>query len=157
MEIKRYFLSRSDNTRRMEKIDKIEYIVITSSKYYGFSALKNRNVIEKIKYKQDKELSCHYIIDVKGNILNIIPEKESAICTHNVDIDSKSISVMLTINDDGEYSKEELKSLKKLVHRLIKKYEINKENVLREYDINYSRRPNIFTDEPILLYELVND
>ena len=155
MEIKRYFLSRSDNTRRMEKIEKIEYIIITSSKYNGFSALKNRNIIEKIKYKQDKELSCHYIIDTRGCVLNIIPEKESAICTHNVDIDNKSISIMLTINEDGDYTENELKSLEKLVHKLNKKYDLKKENVIMDYDINCSRRPIILVDEPILLSELI--
>lgn len=156
MEIKRYLLTRSDNTRRMEKMDRIEYIVITSSKYKGFSSLKNRNVIEKIKYKQDKELSCHYIIDTNGVVLNIIPDKESAICTHNVDIDSKSISIMLTVNDEGNYNEVELKALKKLLNKLVKKYRIKNENILREYDVNLSRRPTVFVDEPILLYELVN-
>ena len=155
MEIKRYFLSRSNNTRRMEKIESIEYIVITSSRYNGFSALKNRNIIEKIKYKEDKEISCHYIVDLSGNILNIIPEKEKAICTNNVDIDSKSISIMLTINDIGEYTSIELMSLKKLLYKLMKKYNIEKENVLFEYDVNCSRRPSILVDEPVLLYNLI--
>ena len=82
MDIKKYYLTKSNNTRRKEKMCNIEYIVITSSKYNGFSALKNRNIIEKLKYKEDKEFSCHYIIDTDGKKLNIIPEKERAICTH---------------------------------------------------------------------------
>lgn len=156
MEIKRYFLTKSDNTRRMEKMEKIEYIIITSSKYKGFSALKNRNVIEKLKYKQDREFSCHYIIEKKGNIVNIIPEKECAICTHNVDIDSKSISIMLTIDNEGKYTCDEMDSLKKLLKKIIRKYNIKSDNILYEYDINCSRRPLDLADEPILLYELVH-
>lgn len=155
MEIKRYFLSRSNNTRRMEKIESIEYIVITSSRYNGFSALKNRNIIEKIKYKEDKEFSCHYIVDLKGNILNIIPEKEKAICTNNVDIDSKSISIMLAIDEKREYTSVELMSLRKLLYKLMKKYKLEKENIVLEYDVNCSRRPFTLVDEPVLLYNLI--
>lgn len=156
MEIKKYYLTKSDNTRRMEKMKNIEYIVVTSSRYKGFSSLKNRNVIEKIKYKEGKEFSCHYIIDCTGNILSIIPDNEKAICTHNTDIDDRSISIMLSLNSDGTYSKEEIKSLEKLIHKLMKKYNILNSNVVREYDVNLSRRPIKFTDESILLYEIVN-
>lgn len=156
MEIKRYLLSKSNNTRRKEKIERVEYIVITSSKYKGISALKNRNIIEKIKYKEDEELSCHYIVDLRGGILNVIPENERAICTNNVNIDSKSISIMLTINDKGEYTENEMKSLKKLIHKLVKKYNIKKGKIVTEHDINNSRRPVILSDEPIMLYYLLN-
>ena len=46
MKIKKYYLTKSDNTRRMEKIEKVKKVIITSSKYRGFSGLKNRNIIE---------------------------------------------------------------------------------------------------------------
>lgn len=156
MEIKRYYLTQSENTRRMEKTDIIEYIIVTSSKYNGFSALKNRNVIEKLKYKQDKEFSCHYIIEGNGRVLNIIPDKERAICTGNIDIDDKSISIMLTLNKDGKYEEAQIYSLKRLIKKLMKKYDIDDEHVLREYDINCSRRPAIFADESIILWEIIH-
>ncbi len=154
MELKRYYLTKSDNTRRKEKLEGIKYIVLTSSKYSGFSALKNRNIIEKLKYKEDKEFSCHYIIDTSGLVLNIIPEGERAICTRNENFDSKSISIMLCLDKNSDYTKEELNALKKLIIKLRNKYSIKEENVVREYDVNSSRRPIKFVDESILLYEI---
>lgn len=155
MEIKRYFLTRGDNTRRKEKMVNIEYIVITSSKYKGFSALKNRNTIEKIKYNKEKEFSCHYIIDTNGEILSIIPDNEMAICTKDYNFDSKSISIMLCINEKGKYERKELLALKNLLNKLSKKYNINKENIVYEYNVNFSRRPTILVEEPILLNEII--
>lgn len=156
MNIKRYYLTKSLNTRRMEKMDSIDKILITSSKYNGFSALKNRNVIEMGKYKEEEEFSCHYIIGLKGEIINIIPEDEISIPTRGIDDDS-TLSIMLCIDKEGEYTKEELFSLKKILHKLIKKYKIKEENVLLEKDINNSRRPKIIVDEPVLLYDMIKD
>ena len=156
MDIKKYYLTKSLNTRRLEKMNEIKYIIITSSKYNGFSALKNRNIIEKLKYKEDKEFSCHYIIDIDGKILNIIPEKEKAICTRNNNYDDKSISIMLTLNKDGNYDESEILSLSELLNRIKKKYNIKNDNVLTEFEVNSSRRPVIFCDEPILLWQINN-
>lgn len=157
MDIKKYYLTQSYNTRRMEKINEAKYIVITSSKYKGFSALKNRNIIENIKYKEEKEFSCHYIIDIDGSIVNIVPETEMAICTKDYNIDNNSISIMLALNKQSDYEEEQIYALKKLIHKLIKKYNIDKKNVIREYDVNASRRPEFFVDEYIMLWEIVHN
>ena len=157
MNIKKYYLTKSLNTRRFEKMKEIKYIIITSSKYNGFSALKNRNIIEKLKYKEDNEFSCHFIIDINGTILNIIPEREKAICSRNINYDNKSISIMLTLNKNGKYEKEELISLKKLIHTLKRRYDIKSENILTEFDINGSRKPILFCDEPILLWQIIKN
>ncbi len=156
MNIKKYYLTKSLNTRRFEKINEVKYIIITSSKYKGFSALKNRNIIEKLKYKEDKEFSCHYIIDTDGTVLNIIPEKEKALCSRIANFDDKSISIMLTLNKNGNYDELEIFSLAKLINSIKKRYNIKSENVLTEFEINSSRKPILFCDEPILLWQINN-
>ena len=156
MNIKKYYLTKSLNTRRFEKINEVKYIIITSSKYKGFSALKNRNIIEKLKYKEDKEFSCHYIIDTDGPVLNIIPEKEKALCSRIANFDDKSISIMLTLNKNGNYDELEIFSLAKLINSIKKRYNIKSENVLTEFEINSSRKPILFCDEPILLWQINN-
>ncbi len=156
MNIKKYYLTKSLNTRRFEKINEVKYIIITSSKYKGFSALKNRNIIEKLKYKEDKEFSCHYIIDTDGTVLNIIPEKEKALCSRIANFDDKSISIMLILNKNGNYDELEIFSLAKLINSIKKRYNIKSENVLTEFEINSSRKPILFCDEPILLWQINN-
>lgn len=156
MNIKKYYLTKSLNTRRFEKINEVKYIIITSSKYKGFSALKNRNIIEKLKYKEDKEFSCHYIIDTDGTVLNIIPEKEKALCSRIANFDDKSISIMLTLNKNGNYDELEIFSLAKLINSIKKRYNIKSKNVLTEFEINSSRKPILFCDEPILLWQINN-
>jgi N-acetyl-anhydromuramyl-L-alanine amidase AmpD len=157
MKIKKYFLTKNDKTRRMEKIENVNYIIITSSKYKGFSSLKNRNIIEMSKYKEEREFSCNYIIGCSGEVVNIIPENERAICTRIEEIDRESISIMLCIDKEGNYTDTQLKKLKELIQEFLEKYDIPKENVLMEYDINNSRRPVNIVDEPIILYDMLNN
>lgn len=156
MNIKKYYLTKSLNTRRMEKMESIDKILITSSKYNGFPALKNRNIIEMGKYKDEEEFSCHYIVGLKGEIINIIPEDEISFPTRGVN-DDNTISIMLCVDKNGEYTKEELFSFKKLLNKLIKKYKIKEENILLEKDVNNSRRPKIIVDEPVLLYDMIEE
>ncbi len=153
MLIKKYYLTNHFNTRRGEKLESVKYIVITSSRYAGFSPLKNRNIIERSKYNEEVEFSCHYIVGDK-EILQIIPKDEMAICTKNHKIDLNSISIMLTKDINGNYSKEQLKKLRRLVQKLMEMYNLSKDEVILEYDINGSRRPEIFVDERILLEEI---
>ena len=61
---------------------------------------------------------------------------------------------MLTLNKNGKYEKEELISLKKLIYTLKRKYNIKSKNILTEFDINCSRKPILFCDEPILLWQI---
>lgn len=156
MKIKKYYLTKSDNTRRMEKLDSVENIIITASRYKGFSGLKNRNIIEMSKYRDDKEFSCHYIIGLSGEIINIIPEKERAICSKNEEMDKRSIGIMMCIDKNGNILPIQMNSLKDLIKRIIDKYDISKDNVLTEYDVNCSRRPLEFVDEPIILDDLLS-
>ncbi len=155
MNIKKYYLTKNINTRRIEDLESVKKIVLTSSKYPRYSALKNRNVIEKYKYSNDIMFSCHYIIGTSGEILNIIPEREKAICTGNDNIDSISISIMLGIDKNGKYSEQEIHSLEKLLLSLKTRYNIENEDVILEYDINNSRRPKNIVDEPIILDEIL--
>ncbi len=156
MNIKKYYLTKSLNTRRMEKMNSIDKILVTSSKYNGFPALKNRNIIEMGKYKDEEEFSCHYIVGLKGEIINIIPEDEISFSTRGVN-DDNTISIMLCVNKNGEYTKEELISFKKILNKLVKKYKIKEENILLEKDVNNSRRPKIIVDEPVLLYDTLEE
>lgn len=156
MNIKKYYLTKSLNTRRMEKMNSIDKILVTSSKYNGFPALKNRNIIEMGKYKNEEEFSCHYIVGLKGEIINIIPEDEISFSTRGVN-DDNTISIMLCVNKNGEYTKEELISFKKILNKLVKKYKIKEENILLEKDVNNSRRPKIIVDEPVLLYDMLEE
>lgn len=156
MNIKKYYLTKSLNTRRMEKMNSIDKILVTSSKYNGFPALKNRNIIEMGKYKDEEEFSCHYIVGLKGEIINIIPEDEISFSTRGVN-DDNTISIMLCVNKYGEYTKEELISFKKILNKLVKKYKIKEENILLEKDVNNSRRPKIIVDEPVLLYDTLEE
>ncbi len=159
MNLSRYFLSLNDNIRRGEcrNNNEIKYIVITSSRFLGFTARKNRNMIERNKNSEENITICHYIIDFNGDVLNIIPENEIAYATKDNEYDTKSISIMLSLKEDENYSEEELITLSRIIKILMDKYNIKEDDVVLEYDVNRSMRPAKFCDEPILLEEILKN
>ncbi len=159
MNLSRYFLSLNDNIRRGEcrNNNDIKYIVITSSRFLGFTARKNRNMIERNKNSEENITICHYIIDFNGDVLNIIPENEIAYATKDNEYDTKSISIMLSLKEDENYSEEELITLSRIIKILMDKYNIKEDDVVLEYDVNRSMRPAKFCDEPILLEEILKN
>lgn len=109
-------------TRRNEKIDRIEKIVIYKVKS-SKTALEYRLYIENLKKQEDIYFSVHYIIDQKGNILNIIPEKEISIHDEkNIHINYMTISILILENEKENFHKL---SVNQLLEKLIKKYHLN--------------------------------
>lgn len=150
MNIRKYYISESLNTRRKDKINKVKYLIVTSSNIPGADCLKNRLKIEMNK-NIDNEYSCHYIIDLNGNILQIIPEEECSICSNVIDYDSCSISIMLCVGYNNYYSEMEIKRLKELINDIQERHGLTDDSIIFENDINGSRRPYILCDERIKL------
>ena len=106
-------------TRRKEKVERVEKIIIykiESSK----TALEYRLYIEGLKRQDDIYFSVHYIIDSKGEIINIIPEKEVSIHDgENININYLTISILENNGNINTYA------VNKLLEKLVKKYKLN--------------------------------
>lgn len=122
MKILRYYLSKSETTRRSEKLEKLEKIVIYRVKS-NKTALDYRLYIENLKRQEDIYFSVHYIIDKYGNVLNIIPEKEVSIHDEeSVHINYITISILVLEDESGNICNS---ATKELLEDLVKKYNLN--------------------------------
>ena len=103
--------------------------------------------IASIKRLKDPKfkVSCHYLINRKGKIINIVKDKKIAWHAGKskwkkfTNLNNNSIGIEL-VNKGHQFgyqnfSKKQIKSLIQLCKNLIKKYEIKKENVLGHSDI----------------------
>lgn len=121
MKILRYYLSKSEMTRRGEVIERVEKIVIYKVKS-SKDALQYRLYIESLKRQEDIYFSVHYIIDSKGDVINIVPEKEVSIHDeNNLEMNYVTISILL-LEEEGKIATF---ALKKLLADKIKKYQLN--------------------------------
>lgn len=122
MKVLRYYLSKSETTRRGEKQEKLKKIVIYKIRS-DKTALEYRLYIENLKRQEDTYFSVHYIIDTKGNIVNIIPESEVSIHDeNNIDINYITMSILVLEDSTGKIHEN---SLNELLENLTKKYNLD--------------------------------
>jgi N-acetylmuramoyl-L-alanine amidase CwlA len=109
------------------------------------SAIANRNYFENLRNTHQTYASSHFIIGLKGEILQLIPENEKSFCTNWAN--NYTISVECCHPDkSGKFTEETYRSMIWLGKYLMKKHGI-KENI-RHYDVTKKVCPKWFVDNP---------
>ncbi len=120
--------------------DKIDTIVI-----HAGAQTEAKDLINLL---EDRELSCHYVIDRNGEVFKLVDENNRAwhagvgIWNGQGDINSNSIGIELCNELFGErqYSQKQMLALKKLCISLMKKYKIEPINVIGHSDLAPTRK-----------------
>ncbi len=142
LNLTRYYSINFDLPKRTKKL--IKFIIIH---YTGMK--KENDAIKKLCNPKSK-VSSHYFIKNNGDVLNLVPNLYTAwhagiSCWKNYNSLNK-YSIGIEINNPGhnhrysDFSSKQIHSLIKLLRYLIKKYEINKRNVLGHSDISPNRK-----------------
>ena len=123
---------------------KIKYIV------YHYTGMRSENKALKRLTDDNSNVSCHYFIKRNGQIILMVPELYEAWhagkSKWKKDISLNKNSIGVEISNRGHefgyqnYSKEQIFSLIKLSKYLIKKYKINRSNILGHSDIAFERK-----------------
>ena len=123
---------------------KIKYIV------YHYTGMRSENKAVKRLTDDNTNVSCHYFIKRNGQIILMVPELYEAWhagkSKWKKDISLNKNSIGVEISNKGHefgyqnYSKEQIFSLIKLSKYLIKKYKINRSNILGHSDIAFERK-----------------
>ena len=122
----------------------IKFIII------HYTGMKNESLAIKKLCNPNSKVSSHYFIKNNGDVLNLVPNLYTAwhagiSCWKNYSSLNK-YSIGIEINNPGhnhrysDFSSKQIHSLIKLLRYLIKKYEINKRNVLGHSDISPNRK-----------------
>lgn len=97
------------------------------------------------------ELSCHYIIGYNGEITQCVDEKNKAWHAgmgywngYEGEMNSRSIGIEISNETLGQspYNPKQIDSLIKLCHKIIKKYNINPQNIVGHSDTAPTRKPD---------------
>lgn len=142
-DIKRMLLTRNENSRPGIGIGKVNGIVIHYTANPGTDAEANRNYFESRKDQPDvstNKVSSHYIIGLDGTIIQCIPLNEIAYASNNRNVDTVSIECCHP-DKTGKFSKDTYNSLVKLAAWLCSRYELNKDSIIRHYDVSGKECP----------------
>jgi len=129
---------------KKRKAKQIKFIIFH---YTGMK--KESEAIERLTSMKSK-VSCHYFIKYNGEIIIMVPDLYEA---WHAGLSSwknlkslNKLSIGIEISNPGheynykKFSKKQIQSLKKLSRFLIKKYNVNKKNILGHSDIAPTRK-----------------
>jgi N-acetylmuramoyl-L-alanine amidase len=127
----------------------------------GTTALANRNYFEGLKHQAARYASAHFIIGLRGEIIQCVLENEVAYhagAERYSDIALKNLSSypnnctlgieLCHTNWEGEFTPKTLESAKGLVLELCERYHLGRPDIYRHYDITGKDCPRYFVNKP---------
>lgn len=125
-------------------------------------------VMKKIKKKENENenyLSYNYVIESSGKIFRLVPDDEVSYFSNSIDLNLESISIGICFGNKEAIKKEsknenEKKWKESLIYLLNKlcekysKYNLSKENICIEYDIENTRNFGIVIDNYYILKKI---
>lgn len=113
----------------------------------GTSAQANRNYFENLRITHTTKASCHYIIGLSGEIIQLIPEEEVSWCTNQAN--SYTISIEACHPDaTGKFNQATYDSYVALCADICKRWGLDPQNggLIRHYDVTGKICPKWFVD-----------
>ena len=136
-DITQMLLTKNDNSRPGIPLEKVNGIVIHYTANPGTDAKANRNYFESRKNEADEDInkvSSHFIIGLDGKIIQCIPLDEIAYASNNRNSDTISIECCHP-DSSGKFTKKTYTSLVHLSAWLCGKYYLEKDDIIRHYDV----------------------
>ncbi|MCC8181860.1 MAG: peptidoglycan recognition protein family protein [Clostridiales bacterium] len=115
-------------------LERVNGIVIHYVGNPGTTAQANRNYFESLAETGETHASSHFVIGLEGEIIQCVPLDEIAYCSNDRNSDTISIECCHP-GEDGAFTQETYDSLVKLVTFLADYYELDRDQVIRHYDV----------------------
>lgn len=145
--IKHDFLTINPYSRPGTALKKVNGVVVHYTANPGSSAINNRNYFESLKDKHTTKASSHFIIGIKGEIIQCIPLNEISYASNNRNKDTISIECC-HLDESGKLTNATYQSLQNLVKELMTSYNLTKDDIIRHYDITGKDCPRYFVKHP---------
>ena len=147
MEIKKQYLTISNYNRP----GTIRPRTIAIACHYignpGASAQANRDYFENLRITHTTKASCHYVIGLQGEVIQLIPEEEISWCTNQAN--SYTISIEACHPDStGKFNDATYKSYVELCADICLRWGLDPQNggLIRHYDVTRKVCPKWFVE-----------
>lgn len=144
-EITEKFLTPNKYSRPQLELGKIKGIVVHYTANPGSTAEGNRNYFESLKDKKTTYASSHFVIGLDGEIIQCVPLTEIAYCSNHRNEDTISIECCHP-DKSGKFEDATYESLVELVAWLCGEYNLDKNRIIRHYDVTGKICPKYFVD-----------
>ena len=142
-DIDEQILSINEWSRPGTKIKRLDYIVIHYLGNPKTTAQENHDYFESLGDLHDTYMSANYVIGLDGEIIHCVPDDEVAFASNSAN--NFSISIENCHPDkSGKFTDETYASLVNLVAYLSDKYDIDRDHIIRHYDVTGKECPLYF-------------
>lgn len=139
MTIQEMFLTPNKYSRSQIPLKEVKKIAVHYVGNPNTSALANRNYFENCK-EGGRYVSSHYIVGLKGEVIQCIPTNEWSYCTNQANGYSISIEVCHP-KADGVFNDSTYISLCELCAMLLKKFNLTTDDLIRHFDVTKKTCP----------------
>lgn len=139
MTIQEMFLTPNKYSRPQIPLKEVKKIAVHYVGSPNSSALANRNYFENCK-EGGRYVSSHYIVGLKGEVIQCIPLNEWSYCTNQANGYTISIETCHP-KSDGVFNDNTYVSLCELCAMLLKKYNLTPNDLIRHYDVTGKQCP----------------
>ncbi len=141
-----HLLTKNPYSRPGTAISKINAVVIHYTASPGGTAEQNREYFEDLRIFKTRKASAHFIVGLKGEIVQCIPTKEIAYASNDRNKDTVAIECCHS-DDSGKFNEATLDSVKKLTAYLLVKNGLSAEDgIIRHYDVSGKLCPKYFVE-----------
>ena len=126
-------------------LEKINGIVIHYTANPGSTAQQNRDYFEGLKDSHETKASSHFVVGIKGEIVQCIPSSEISYASNSRNSDTISIECCHK-DKSGKFTKATYRSLVKLVGWLCQRFGLTSDQVIRHYDVTGKNCPKYFVE-----------
>ena len=144
-DIDEQLLSINEYSRPGIKTDGTYYLVIHYLANPKTTAQQNHDYFESLKNLESTYMSANYVIGLEGEIIQCVPDDEIAYASN--EMNSQSISIENCHNDStGKFTEATYDSLVELTAYLAEKYDLDRDHIIRHYDVTGKICPKYYVE-----------
>jgi len=138
-------LTPNEYSRPQKPLKKVKGVVVHYTANPGTDAKANRDYFENLGITHETHASSHYIIGLDGTVIQCIPTNEISYASNDRNKDTISIECCHK-KKNGKFTKETYESLVKLVATLVEEFDLEKEDIIRHYDVTGKMCPKYYVE-----------
>ena len=113
----------------------------------GTTAEQNRSYFAGLAETHETSASSHFLVGIDGTVIQCVPLGEISYCSNDRNADTIAIECCHP-DDTGAFTPETLDALERLLDWLIDTYDLEREDILRHYDVTGKECPRYYVKNP---------
>ena len=145
--VDRRLLPLNPYSRPGTPLEAVNGVVVHYTGNPGTTAAQNRSYFANLAVTHETYASSQFLIDMDGTVIQCVPVNEVAYCSSQRNNDTLSIEVCHP-DETGAFTDASLAALTDLVQWACDTYDLERDQILRHYDVTGKVCPKYYVDYP---------